>query len=103
MGLLDSGFNKETRAFTHREYVSIYDVCYKMCTQRAPQNWSEQLYEKHGEVFRTYLHDRVLPALKGKRDVYVLRELTARWDNHNIMNKWMFKFLMYLVSLYIRR
>lgn len=23
---------------------------YKMCTQRSPYNWSEQLYQRHGEV-----------------------------------------------------
>lgn len=25
-------------------------MCYEMCTQRAPYNWSEQLYIRHGEV-----------------------------------------------------
>lgn len=25
-------------------------ICYNMCTQRNPFNWSEQLYQKHNEV-----------------------------------------------------
>lgn len=28
-----------------------HSICYNMCTQRNPFNWSEQLYAKHNEVW----------------------------------------------------
>jgi cullin 1 len=101
LNLLNTGFSKETRPFTHKEYMTVYDVCYRMCTQRTPHNWSEQLYERHVETFRDYLSDKVLPALQGKQDLQVLRELEFRWANHIIMNRWMFKFFAYLDRYYV--
>lgn len=95
--LLDSGFNSATTPFNNKEYAAIYHVCYHMCTQRSPYNWSEQLYTRHGETFREYLRSKVLPALRTKRDTFLLQELVARWENHKIMNKWMWRFFMYLV------
>lgn len=34
-----------------------------MCTQRAPYNWSEQLYLRHNSTFNEYLTEYALPAL----------------------------------------
>jgi hypothetical protein len=96
-----------------------------MCAQRSPYNWSEQLHERHQlvecwtvlaglvvvlsrrwtfapclpfQTFREYLRDTVLPALKDRYDEFLLTELVKRWEHHKIMNKWMFRFFMYLVS-----
>lgn len=93
-----------------------------MCTQKSPYNWSEQLYQRHGQVrqpqsifqnsplfiteFRffsttqtmsAYLTNKVLPALKGKHGETLLAEFVRRGENHAIMNKWHQKFFMYLV------
>lgn len=32
--------------------MNTYTTCYDMCTQRSPYNWSEQLYERHGETIK---------------------------------------------------
>ena len=32
------------------KYDFVCRTCYNMSTQRSPFNWSEQLYQKHGEV-----------------------------------------------------
>lgn len=37
---------------------------------------------------------QVLPALRGQHHVFLLKELTVRWANHEIMNKWMQRFFM---------
>jgi hypothetical protein len=50
------------------------------------------------QTFREYLRDTVLPALKDRYDEFLLTELVKRWEHHKIMNKWMFRFFMYLVS-----
>ena len=48
--MLDDGFQDKTKLFANKDYVNVYTTCYNMCTQRSPYNWSEQLYQKHGEV-----------------------------------------------------
>jgi hypothetical protein len=98
ISILDSGFDRTTKAFTHAQYMAVYNTCYKMGTQRTPQNLSEPLYEKHGECFKEYLSGTVYPALRSKRDIYLLQELSSRWSNHDLMNSWMYKFFQYIVS-----
>jgi len=98
--MLDEGFRREL--FNNKEYVRIYTTCYNMCTQRSPFNWSEQLYQRHGETIARYLEATVLPALREKHDQFLLEELVRRWNNHNLMNKWMKKFFMYLDRYYVK-
>jgi cullin 1 len=40
----------------------------------------------------------VLPSLRDHHDEFLLKEVKRRWENHKIMNEWMRKFFMYLVS-----
>ena len=63
--MLNTGLDKnKPRLFDPKEYVQTYTTCYNMCTQRSPYNWSEQLYQRHGETICDYLSKTVLPALK---------------------------------------
>lgn len=101
--ILNSGFDrKQSDMFLPKEYVAIYTTCYNMCTQKSPYNWSEQLYQRHGETISDYLSGTVLPALKDRHDEFLLKELTTRWANHEIMNKWMQRFFMYLDRYYVK-
>lgn len=77
-------------------------MCYNMCTQKTPFNWSEQLYGRHGEAIANYLTNRVVPALKALHDEALLREFVHRADNHAIMNKWYAKFFTYLDRYHVR-
>jgi len=102
-GMLNTGLEKDKpRLFDPKEYVQTYTTCYNMCTQRSPYNWSEQLYQRHGETICDYLSKTVLPALKTKRENFLLTELTVRWANHKVMNKWMRLFFMYLDRYYVK-
>lgn len=38
-----------------------------------------------------------MPVLRERHDDFLLVELVKRWEHHKIMNKWMFRFFMYLV------
>ncbi|CAK4609205.1 hypothetical protein AeMF1_020873 [Aphanomyces euteiches] len=101
--ILDKGFDKVTTCpFPPQQYMPIYTVCYDMCTQRTPYNWSAQLYTRHGETFEAYLRENVLPALQNQHDEFLLNELHRRWQNHKLMNKWMSKFFMYLDRYYVK-
>ena len=54
-------------------------MCYDMCVQRSPNNWSNVLYDRHSETITKYLTDRVLPVLREKRgDSLVLEIVKVR-------------------------
>ena len=72
--ILNEGVDKTTKTFAPSTFMPIYTTCYNMCTQRSPYNWSEQLYQRHGETIKNYLSSTVLPALRDK---------VSTEDNHN--------------------
>ncbi len=83
-----------------------------MCTQRSPYNYSKELYLRHGETIKQYLVNTSLPALLDKISIsesshssgpsILLVELQKRWNNHQIMNKWLAKFFMYLDRYFVK-
>nr|CCA24215.1 PREDICTED: hypothetical protein isoform 2 [Albugo laibachii Nc14]CCA26937.1 Putative cullin putative [Albugo laibachii Nc14] len=103
LDILDRGFeNVHEGPFPPKVFMPIYTTCYNMCTQRSPYNYSEQLYKLHGETFDDYLEKKVLPSLQQTHDEYFLQQLVKRWENHKIMNQWMYKFFMYLNRYYVK-
>ena len=89
-------------AFENRQYMSVYNSVYNMCTQRTPHNWSAPLYERHGSFMREYLESEVLVSLKATPSSEILVETQRRWAHHKIMVKWMSKFFMYLDRFYVQ-
>ena len=77
--ILNSGLDNTKKTFPPKAYMQIYTTCYNMCTQRSPYNWSEQLYQRHGETIQTYLNGTVLPALKDQ----VRRAVLAFWPRRS--------------------
>uniref|UniRef100_K3WHJ4 Cullin family profile domain-containing protein n=2 Tax=Peronosporomycetes TaxID=3418804 RepID=K3WHJ4_GLOUD len=103
LDILDRGFDQvKVSPFPPNSFMPIYTTCYNMCTQRSPYNFSEQLYERHGSTFDTYLENNVLPSLERAHDEFFLQELVKRWQNHKLMNKWMTRFFMYLDRYYVK-
>mmetsp|Transcript_14790 Transcript_14790/g.20982 ORF Transcript_14790/g.20982 Transcript_14790/m.20982 type:complete len:773 (-) Transcript_14790:2160-4478(-) len=104
--MLDNGIESGNNSmFGPEEYIRIYTTCYAMCTQRAPYNWSRDLYQRHGETIERYLTTTVLPALRekgGQGGTILLTELQLRWSNHQLMNKWLKKFFTYLDRFYVK-
>ncbi|DBA04843.1 TPA: hypothetical protein N0F65_004480 [Lagenidium giganteum] len=101
--ILDKGIdNVRVSPFPAKSFMPIYTTCYNMCTQRAPYNFSEQLYARHGSTFDTYLEAKVLPALEAAPNDLLLAELVKRWQNHKLMNKWMSRFFMYLDRYHVK-
>ncbi|GLD93367.1 hypothetical protein PINS_up001959 [Pythium insidiosum] len=101
--ILEKGFDKvRVSPFPPNSFMPIYTTCYNMCTQRAPYNFSQQLYERHGLTFDSYLEAQVLPSLEKAPDELFLSGLVHRWQNHKLMNKWMSRFFMYLDRYYVK-
>nr|AHF49537.1 cullin 1-like protein P [Petunia integrifolia subsp. inflata] len=93
----------EPESFTADEYVMLYTTIYNMCTQKAPHDYSEQLYDKYREAVEDYISTIVLPSLKKKHDEFMLKELEKRWASHKLMVKWLLKFFHYLDKFFIKR
>src|SRR5689334_16314710 len=79
---LDEGVSAKNKKklFTNTEYMQAYTVVHEMCTQKQPHNYSDRLYDFHEQTIKTYLGVKMLPALKGKRDVHLLNEFATRWE-----------------------
>ena len=90
--LTDRSFNLCTRS-----------TIYNMCTQKAPYDFSEQLYERYEAAFNQYINAKVLPTLVEKKGEYMLKSLVMRWENHKIMVRWLSKFFNYLDRYYVQR
>eukprot|EP00929_Paragymnodinium_shiwhaense_P111801 TRINITY_DN80084_c0_g1_i1.p1 TRINITY_DN80084_c0_g1~~TRINITY_DN80084_c0_g1_i1.p1 ORF type:complete len:756 (+),score=239.54 TRINITY_DN80084_c0_g1_i1:109-2376(+) len=93
---------KPRNVFSKANYAELYTTVYNMCTQRTPNNWSEQLYRRYGEAMSDYVQRQVLPALKDKSDIALMQELLKRWSNHKIYVKWMDRFFTYLDRYYVK-
>jgi len=79
------------------EYSELYTMVYTMCTQKPPNNWSEQLYNNYCEAVKEYLTARILPRIKEKHDESMLRELVRRWENHKLLIRFLSHVFKYLV------
>jgi len=99
---LQKGFDQGAKPFDNKDYMEVYTICYNLCTQRAPHNFSEQLYEYHGSTMTKYLGDHALPALQSRNGDFLLEELIKRWKHHKVMNKWMKRFFTYLDRYYVK-
>lgn len=89
--------------FSSEEYMMLYTTIYNMCTQKAPHDYSQQLYDKYKQAFEEYISSTVLPSLSEKHDEYMLRELVKRWANHKVMVRWLSRFFHYLDRYFIAR
>lgn len=93
---------KPRNVFSKANYAELYTTVYNMCTQRTPNNWSEQLYKRYGEAMQEYVQRQVLPGLRDKTDIPLMKELLNRWSNHKIYVKWMDRFFTYLDRYYVK-
>ncbi|AQK42190.1 Cullin-1 [Zea mays] len=89
--------------FSSEDYMMLYTTIYNMCTQKPPQDYSQQLYDKYRESFEEYIASMVLPSLREKHDEFMLRELVQRWSNHKVMVRWLSRFFYYLDRYFISR
>ncbi|KAH0633981.1 hypothetical protein KY284_036767 [Solanum tuberosum] len=93
----------QQHSFSSDEYMMLYTTIYNMCTQKPPNDYSQQLYEKCMEVFVEYINSMVLPALQERHDEFMLREFVKRWANHKLMVRWLSRFFHYLDRYFIAR
>eukprot|EP00927_Polykrikos_kofoidii_P041122 TRINITY_DN3503_c0_g1_i1.p1 TRINITY_DN3503_c0_g1~~TRINITY_DN3503_c0_g1_i1.p1 ORF type:complete len:754 (+),score=150.57 TRINITY_DN3503_c0_g1_i1:98-2359(+) len=98
----NADMKKPRNVFSKANYAELYTTVYNMCTQRTPNNWSEQLYRRYGEAMSDYVQRQVLPGFADKTDIQLMKELLHRWSNHKIYVKWMDRFFTYLDRYYVK-
>ena len=54
-------------------------------------------------MFEEYIDSVCIPALKSRSGEFLLRELDLRWKNHDIMVRWMSRFLQLFGSVLHRQ
>ena len=101
--LEDLGDGQYSKKITTDEYSSLYTTVYTMCTQKPPNNWSENLYQNYCEAIKDYLSSRILPHIKEKHDESMLKELVRRWQNHTLMIRFLSHVFKYLDRFYVKR
>ncbi|CAA7015680.1 unnamed protein product [Microthlaspi erraticum] len=84
-------------------YIHLYTTIYNMCTQKPPNDYSRELYDRYRQVCEDYLTQRALPCLREKHSVFLLRELVLRWSNHKVMVRWLSRFFQYLDRCFTTR
>ncbi|KAL6615169.1 hypothetical protein ACP70R_037439 [Stipagrostis hirtigluma subsp. patula] len=89
--------------FTPNEYINLYTTIYNMCTQKPPNEYSQELYDRYRQTFEEYINSTVLPSLKEKHGEFLLRELLQRWRNHKLFVRWLSRFFHYLDRYFISR
>ncbi|XP_027188477.1 cullin-1 isoform X2 [Cicer arietinum] len=89
--------------FSSEEYMMLYTTIYNMCTQKAPYDFSQQLYDKYKEAFDEYIRSTVLSSVREKHDEYMLRELVQRWLNHKVLVRWRSRCFHYLDRYFVAR
>jgi len=89
--------------FNAERWVEIYTTVYRMCTQKDPAPFAEQLYLRLGETMSKYLTDKTLPALRSKHGYFLLKELVKRWENHKIVVRWVKRIFEYIDRYYVKR
>ncbi|CAL4956644.1 unnamed protein product [Urochloa decumbens] len=90
-------------SFTSEQYISLYTTIYDMCTQKPPNDYSQELYEKYRGDLDKYITSTVLPSLREKHGEFLLREMVLRWKNHKVMVRWLTRFFHYLDRYFISR
>lgn len=103
--VLDSGGNYRVRHGVSgpEEWNIIYTTVYKMCIQRPPHAFAENLYEKVQQTLSDYLRTTALPALSAVKGEYMLKELGRRWANHKLMVRWVTRTFSYVDRYFVKR
>jgi len=94
---------KERDFFKAKDHVKLYDLIFKMCIQRDPYNWSEEMYKRYTHAILNYLLEKVRPSFNAavnSYDIAFLREWTTRWKNQKLIVKGLSKLFMYLDRFY---
>ncbi|MCO5613482.1 hypothetical protein L7F22_067759 [Adiantum nelumboides] len=81
------------------QYELLYSTVYTICSQKAPHNYSNQLFQRVKEFLREHIATIVAPAIRNKggdQHELHLQELAKRWDTHQVFLRLLSRLFAYL-------
>jgi cullin 1 len=100
--LSGTSVKENNKLFENDVYIEIYTICFNICTQKSPYDFSNNLYNKYKDTISDYLKINITNILKECHDEILLKEFIHRFENQLIMVKWLKNFMMYLERYYIK-
>ena len=101
--IIEGGF---TSSFTYREHMELYSLVYTMCTQKAPRNYSPEIYQEYDNILRDYCTQEILPVIQARvaqSDDAFLAEFIKRWKNHKLLVRQVYEVCYYLDRYHVQR
>src|SRR5579872_3069931 len=89
--------------FKAKDFISLYDLIFKMCIQRDPFNCSELMYQQYTKSIQSYLQSvaqNFEKNVKTLNNIELLEEWRTRWNKHKLCIKGLSKLFMYLDRFY---
>ena len=74
--------------FTKKKYMEVYSKVYNLCIQQI-EGFQAELYDRYTKEIKGYLEQQVRPRLEPLSGIELLKELELRWQNHQVMVRWM--------------
>ena len=101
--IIEGGF---TSSFTYREHMELYSLVYTMCTQKAPRNFSPEIYQEYENILRDYCVLEILPVIQARisqSDDAFLAEFIKRWKNHKLLVRQVYEVCYYIDRYHVLR
>jgi len=91
-----------TELWGANKFIMVYDLVFKLCIQRDPYNYSEQIYKNYCKVIGEYIHSgsEHLSRAQKDSDSKYLEEFYLRWTRFSIYINRMTKVFGYLDRFY---
>lgn len=92
-------------SLSNADFIPLYGIVYKMCTQKSIHCYTAQLYVRYQQSLTQYLTSTSLPAIAQQRGdaEQLLRETVKQYNDHTLISDWMCRFFRYLNQYYVPR
>ena len=96
------GFIDGAKSVSSREYSALYVTAYTMCTQKPPNNWSADLYQRY-RVDAQQFSARAVARLAGKQGDQYVAALFVVWKSFEMYARFAEHMFKYLDRFYVKR
>lgn len=80
--------------------MQLYTIIYNLSTTQI-ESYPSELYKRYTECIQNYLNDRIVPKMIGLTEAQLLAEMNLRWQNHQIMVRYLKCFFQYLDRFHV--
>jgi hypothetical protein len=85
--------------FCAEDYTNVYTIIYQMTSKSPAQDYAQQLYDMYKKSLEEYIDLIVLPKQRGE---FILKEFERRWENYNVMVRYLSNMFYYLDRYFVQ-